>query len=241
MTSINYNEFQPGQGVSAPALNENFSLTNSAIETLEATLNSTVTSLTSTVQLKADKNGSSAQKFNVANATENTQAVNLSQLNDATSTLSPTGTVIWFAGVNVPEGYLLCNGSAVSRTVYSDLFDVIGVKFGAGDALTTFNLPKLTDNRFIEGSASAGTQRDAGLPNITGVGPRISEEIWNGVGASGAIYFNNSYTGSGGENGDREFRNQVGWNFDASKSNSIYGGSSTVQPKSLTLLPCIKY
>jgi microcystin-dependent protein len=40
-----------------------------------------------------------------------------------------------------PEGYLLENGSAVSRTEYADLFSVIGTTFGSGDGSTTFNLP----------------------------------------------------------------------------------------------------
>jgi microcystin-dependent protein len=45
-----------------------------------------------------------------------------------------------------PPGYLLCDGSEVSRTTYSDLFAVIGVYFGVGDNSTTFNLPNITDS-----------------------------------------------------------------------------------------------
>lgn len=48
-----------------------------------------------------------------------------------------------FAGVDAPQGWLLCNGSAVSRTVYADLFAVVGTAYGAGDGTTTFNLPDL--------------------------------------------------------------------------------------------------
>ena len=77
------------------------------------------------------------------------------------------GSVTWYAGAGTPENYLLCDGSAVSRTDYADLFAVIGTIYGAGDGSTTFNLPLLTDNRFIEGSPTPGTQHEAGLPNIT--------------------------------------------------------------------------
>ena len=235
MTSINYNEFQAGQGVSAPALNENFTLTNNAIESLETTMNSSITSLTSTTNLKADKNGSSAEKFNVADATESSQAVNLGQLNEVTGAISPVGTVIWYAGNTVPTGYLLCDGSNVSRTTYADLFEVIGVKFGAGDSTTTFGLPKLTDNRFIEGSSYAGTAKNAGLPNITG------SFYLQGGGSAGAW---GAFTHSGGEpaiTADVVGSEMGVTAFDASRSNAIYGASDTVQPKSLTLLPCIKY
>ncbi len=238
MTSINYNEFQAGQGVSAPDLNENFTLTNNAIESLTATVNSAITSLTSTTNLKADKNGSSAEKFNVADATETSQAVNLGQLNEVTDSISPVGTVIWYAGSSVPAGYLLCDGSNISRTTYADLFAVIGVKFGAGDAATTFTLPKLTDNRYIEGSSYAGTSKDAGLPNITGT---LNEVHGAGAGApSGSGAFALSTTGVAQGSADA-FGNYGNFSFDASGSSAIYGNSTTVQPKSLTLLPCIKY
>ena len=165
MSNINLNEFQAGQGVSAPSLNENFSLLNSAIDALTINLNSTVSSLNSTTSLKADKNGNSAEAFYVASATEDTQAVNFVQLKEYSQ---PVGSVIWYAGLSVPSGYLLCNGAAVSRTEYSALFDVIGIKYGVGDSSTTFNLPMLTDNRFIEGATVAGAKKSAGLPNISG-------------------------------------------------------------------------
>ena len=48
-----------------------------------------------------------------------------------------------FAGTVAPEGYLFCDGSAVSRTTYATLFGVIGTTFGAGDGSTTFNVPDL--------------------------------------------------------------------------------------------------
>lgn len=55
----------------------------------------------------------------------------------------PTGVINDFAGVNAPNGWLLCQGQEVSRNTYSDLFNVIGTIYGKGDGSTTFNLPDL--------------------------------------------------------------------------------------------------
>jgi microcystin-dependent protein len=48
-----------------------------------------------------------------------------------------------YGGKVAPEGWLMCDGSAVSRTTYADLFAVIGTAYGIGDGSTTFNLPNL--------------------------------------------------------------------------------------------------
>ena len=53
------------------------------------------------------------------------------------------GTILPFSGGTLPTGYLFCDGSAISRTAYAGLFNVIGTSFGAGDGSTTFNLPNL--------------------------------------------------------------------------------------------------
>lgn len=58
-------------------------------------------------------------------------------------TIPPTGTVVAFASSAAPTGWLLCNGSAVSRTEYARLFSVIGTTFGSGDGSTTFNTPNV--------------------------------------------------------------------------------------------------
>jgi len=56
-----------------------------------------------------------------------------------------TGSLLMWPTTSAPTGYLLCNGSAVSRTTYSSLFSVIGITFGGGDGSTTFNLPNYVD------------------------------------------------------------------------------------------------
>src|SRR5574343_1191335 len=66
------------------------------------------------------------------------------------------GAVIAYSGATAPIGYLLCNGQAVSRTTYADLFTAIGTTYGAGNGSTTFNVPNLV-GQFIRGR-EAGRQ-----------------------------------------------------------------------------------
>ena len=69
------------------------------------------------------------------------------------SIIAPPGSVMIWAGTTVPEGYLLCDGSEVSRTTYSALFSAIGTTYGAGDSSSTFNLPNLMNVKLLKGSS----------------------------------------------------------------------------------------
>lgn len=69
----------------------------------------------------------------------------------AAEVAEPPGVMKQYAGATAPTGWLLCNGSAVSRTTYAALFAVIGTTFGAGDGSTTFNVPN-TQNRILVGA-----------------------------------------------------------------------------------------
>ena len=53
------------------------------------------------------------------------------------------GMMIAYGDSSVPAGWLLCDGTAVSRTQYSALFDKVGTDYGTGDGSTTFNLPDM--------------------------------------------------------------------------------------------------
>jgi microcystin-dependent protein len=55
----------------------------------------------------------------------------------------PPGGMLPFADDVVPDGWLLCDGAAISRAAYAALFNIIGTSYGAGDGSTTFNLPNL--------------------------------------------------------------------------------------------------
>src|SRR6056300_464908 len=69
------------------------------------------------------------------------------------STAFSSGMLMMWSAAAAPSGWLLCNGAAVSRTTYSNLFSVIGTSYGAGDGSTTFNLPNLMD-RFPVGAGN---------------------------------------------------------------------------------------
>lgn len=55
-----------------------------------------------------------------------------------------SGTIFCYGASSAPSGYLICDGSAVSRTTYADLFAVISTTYGVGDGSTTFNLPDVS-------------------------------------------------------------------------------------------------
>ena len=159
-----------------------------------------------------------------------------------------TGEIKWFAFNTVPDGYIICNGAKVSRTTYADLFAAIGTSFGNGDGSTTFTLPNLID-RFAQGSRTVGTYKGPGLPNITGGFWDLTSTVDSStMGNADGVFFT-KYTSEGNRvysiyNTDiaqSPYGNKDGIGFNASRSNSIYGNSTTVQPPTLTLLPCIKY
>lgn len=68
----------------------------------------------------------------------------------------PVGLVTAFGGSSVPTGFLLCDGSAISRTTFANLFSIVGTTFGVGDGSTTFNLPDCR-GRAPFGKAASGT------------------------------------------------------------------------------------
>lgn len=142
-----------------------------------------------------------------------------------------TGMVVAFAASNVPTGYLLCNGAAISRKTYANLFDVIGIIYGGGDGSSTFNLPNLTE-RFVEGHTTAGMVREAGLPNITGnTGAQIEGSVSGAFKSYGSSMRREPWEGAGIAMAA----------IDASRSSAVYGKSSTVQPASVTMRYYIKY
>lgn len=71
------------------------------------------------------------------------------------------GEVYMYGGSVAPAGFLLCDGSAVSRTTYSDLFEIIGTTFGQGDGSSTFNVPDLS-GRVVIGVSSNILEGDTG-------------------------------------------------------------------------------
>ena len=156
---------------------------------------------------------------------------------------------------DVMEGYLVFDGSTYNRAEYPELIEWITNKnlwtenseygkFGVGDGTTTFVMPNFLA-RFVEGSLESGTTKEAGLPNIEGSLSTSDRRGWGfaslGTGTGiGAISPDNSYEVSNAGSGVGSSY-LGGFSFDASRSSAIYGNSDTVQPKSVTLIPQIKY
>lgn len=72
----------------------------------------------------------------------------------------PLGVIMPYGGTTAPLNFMICNGAAISRTTYADLFALIGTTFGAGDGTTTFNIPDMRGNvpvGYKSGDANFGT------------------------------------------------------------------------------------
>ena len=153
----------------------------------------------------------------------------------------PTGAIMAFN--DVPEGWLECNGAAVSRTTYARLFAKVGTKWGAGDGSTTFNLPNL-EGRVLQGTTNlseVGTLKEAQLPNITG---KLSNP-WAVMKGSAKAFGSGVIVTTHNENSDWcGYSNSNGvststFEIKASVSNMAYSGSK-LQPKAGLTLLCIK-
>jgi phage-related tail fiber protein len=100
---------------------------------------------------------------------------NMSWASISTPAGVPTASVFALATSTVPSGYLECNGAAVSRTTYADLFSAIGTTYGSGNGSSTFNVPDMRgeflrgwDNgRGVDSSRTLGSSQDHQLQEHT--------------------------------------------------------------------------
>lgn len=123
---------------------------NSEAESFSFTKNTTGTTPTDSLKIaKVTTSSGSVTAVSQTNLTDTLQYA-----------LLPTGSIQLYGGQynNIPNGWLLCDGSAVSRTTYEKLFDIVGTQFGIGDGSSTFNLPDLRA-KFARGATNAA---DAG-------------------------------------------------------------------------------
>lgn len=118
------------------------------------------------------------------------------------------------------------------------MFAKIGTKFGIGDGSTTFNLPDFRNKTFWGADDNLGTELAAGLPNISGTfyGHCVGWVNGNGTGA-----FYNGGQRNDNASGRGDDNKAASWAFSASRSNAIYGNSTTVQPPAITVNVFIKY
>lgn len=150
------------------------------------------------------------------------------------------GSIALFAGAALPDGYLLCDGAALSRTVYSELFTAIGTAWGAGDGENTFNIPDLR-GKFIRGcggnAAPLGTEQAEGLPDATGwfkVRYGTASEVDYAAFSLIQAETNTSTTYPGQQPSAKI-------SFSLSGANPIYGSSNHVTPINNSVYFIIKY
>ena len=137
----------------------------------------------------------------------------------------PVGSVIAFAGSTAPTGFLICDGTAVSRTTYADLFTAVGVIYGSGDGSTTFNLPDLRGEfiRGLDGGRGVDSNRTLGSAQSSA---NLSHTHTGSTASSGGHVHDFSYpwidyntTGTMLLNGTRAAQ--------PTSSNTNYGGAHT--------------
>lgn len=115
----------------------------------------------------------------------------------------PTGTIIPYSTASAPDGYLSCNGAAISRETYKKLFAIIGTTYGSGDGSTTFNLPNLSGAMIPTDSnvAVKGNGKQLGLTDGTrsaGVGIVLTDSTTRILSPSSPIVSGNLPTSQGG-------------------------------------------
>lgn len=107
------------------------------------------------------------------------------------------GRVDMYAGDTVPKGWLLCDGSAVSRTTYKGLFDIIGTKYGAGNGSTTFNLPDMRGRVGVGVSSSYALGATGGEATHTLTVTEMPSHNHNSKSLTGSIGVRRWVTGGG--------------------------------------------
>lgn len=192
--------------------------------------------------MEGNLNVGNYQIKNVAQGSADNDAVNLSQANkikeETIKECREFMTTVYSVGDIKPSlqqanhgDWLLCNGQAVSRTEYTELFSLIGVSFGGGDGVNTFNLPDYR-GKFLRGlggdsAADIYTTQQEGLPNITGSMDSVMFYSYPNVEASGSIISDRQGSACTSSSGETS-RSNI--SIDASKSSKIYGASKHVTP-----------
>ena len=167
------------------------------------------------------------------------QTNSLNQNNYSQNQLTPdfVGTLVVYP-INFSHPKCLpCDGYILKRIDYEQLFSVIGTQFNDGtEAEDEFRIPDYNiSKRFLQPGSNASVKIEAGLPNITG-----SFGIGDSSGTTTSGVFYTIASTRWNEGGGKAASNpNVG--FNASRSSSIYGKSSTVQPSSQVVQICIRY
>ena len=169
------------------------------------------------------------------------------------SNLMPVGAVQTFALTAAPTGWIACNGAAISRSTYYNLYSAIGTTFGSGNGTTTFTIPDLRD-RFVR---SSGDSRPVGVtaPHTTALPSTSSYSISiNSAGGHNHTAGDEHRSGTQQCDGPDWLQGEVtantGYSFDNrttstagahTHTGSLGGGDTETAPVHIVLLYCIKY
>ena len=149
--------------------------------------------------------------------------------------LIPAGAVFHFAMETCPSGYLICDGSIISRTEYSRLFNAIGTIYGSGDDTTTFQLPDLRD-MFVRGKSESreigSHQDDAFQGHRHSATTNAQRTLSANTGHFGHTNWNQDVTASATVTVTNPITDTV---------NGTPRTADETRPKNIALLPCIKY
>jgi microcystin-dependent protein len=131
---------------------------------------------------------------------------------NALAALVPAGTISQTARAAAPNGYLLCDGSAVSRTTYSALFDAIGTVYGSGNGTTTFNIPNLQGN--IPVGKNTGTfstlGATGGAETVTLAATQIPAHTHSGTTGDQSVNHTHGFSGTTSTAGNHSHSASVG-------------------------------
>lgn len=139
--------------------------------------------------------------------------------------LIPVGSVLSYISSDPPDGWLICDGQAVSRVHYPELFAIIGTNYGNGDGSSTFNLPNLK-GRVVVGSGAEGGLTTRSLGDIGGSETHtldIDEIPSHSHNVSNTVQITGSNTPGSLDNSANEIDNQ---NITSTTSSAVGGGQS---------------
>jgi microcystin-dependent protein len=138
----------------------------------------------------------------------------------------PPGTIAPFGGGTIPQGWLLCDGSTVDRTLYPALFEAVGTVHGQGDGTTTFHLPDYR-GRFLRGADNMGTGAAGRDPNAA---TRTAANAGGATGAEvGSVQGHAFQTHTHTQNSHRHHSSGAG----ANSENARYGNQTGLSRKSI--------
>lgn len=136
------------------------------------------------------------------------------------ATAVPPGVVNPFAGAAAPSGYLLCDGTAVSRTTYATLFAAIGTTYGTGDGSTTFNVPNL------KGKVPVGRDAaDTNFNNLNTPTTYIGEKA-HALSSGEMASHSHTFSGTTSTNGDHSHQQSGTWSSYTSHNHYSVGGTA---------------